>query len=700
MKALAITSLTLTDEQEQELYNVCEEGANSARKGQGQEADWDCTKQPKQYSWLWWRWISELAFEGDFSWRVGLTPRGAITTGVEGLKVFSNSNLSMNTPADHHAQLRVKISRSLLKDHRFFGAKPEGNEDQHAAKAIEQIQRRLRHRSKKSGFRDQMETSINRALLSGEQVLLPTYSQRIIYKPVQARVVLDATGRPLQSLKTKTIVTELDAWTDNPETGRCHLDKDQDIHRAIGSELKYSAKPVKLMQAEVINDGARFDRIHPMDFICDPRWSTIDEADYKGNEFSMPLDDIKAMLEAKGQLIPEAWEEYREKVKTGSKKLARKDQAKESVGEIDEDSIDASSGAGSRSASDDMQPRILLRQQFVKADTLKLGHRQDIWVITDVETQTPLIYNFASEIVEVDPDRGHPYRCIRGEEVIDRWYGRPIYQRMWDDLIAIDSRLNQIQLECDAAGNIVFVNGKVIVGWNKEKRLEIRSRVPNEVTSGADPREAIHVETIQPQINEIESSLDLALQRAQAKNGLSGAGQTVSKALPGTETATGQQILEDAQNAVLENLVKELAKGIDTCISDFTKIELDNIDQADLVKQMGPENAKLVMDWVANNEESYDSAIEILIAAIVDTTTLDKNSQAMAVGEKWIMWPPAYQPSWKPLFEKMLMSLDIDNPSQFLLTINEINAAIQQQQPSGTPIPTATESPIVEPVGV
>jgi hypothetical protein len=696
MKALAITSLTLTDEQEQELYNVCEEGANAARKGQGQEAEWDCTKQPKQYSWLWWRWISELAFEGDFSWRVGLTPRGAITTGVEGLKVFSNSNLSMNTPADHHAQLRVKISRSLLKDHRFFGAKPEGNEDQHAAQAIEQIQRWLRHRSKKSGFRDQMETSVNRSLLSGEQVLLPTYAQRIVYKPILARVVLDQNGRPLQSEATKTIVTELDPW-DEVEGGRSQLRKDPTITRATGSELKYSAKPMKLMQADAINDGARFDRIHPMDFICDPRWATLDEADYKGNEFSMPLDDIKAMLESKGQLIPEAWEEYREKVKTGSKKLARKDQAKESIGEVDEDSIDASSGAGSRSSSEDMQPRILLRQQFVKADTLKLGHRQDIWVITDNETGIPLIYDFASEIVEVDPDKGHPYRCVRGEEVIDRWYGRPIYQRMWDDLIAIDSRLNQIQLECDAAGNIIFVNGKFIVGWNKEKRLEIRSRVPNEVTSGADPREAIHVETIQPQIQEIEASLDLALQRAQAKNGLSGAGQTVSKALPGTETATGQQILEDAQNAVLENLVKELAKGIDTCISDFTKIELDNIDEAELVKRLGPDNAKLVMSWVIANEGAYDSAIEILIAAIVDTTTLDKNSQAMAVGKEWIMWPPAYQPSWKPLFEKMLMSLDIDNPSQFLQTANEL--LTDQSTAPAAPMATTANAATMEPIG-
>jgi hypothetical protein len=286
---------------------------------------------------------------------------------------------------------------------------------------------------------------------------------------------------------------------------------------------------------------------------------------------------------------------------------------------------------------------------------------------------------------------------VRGEEVIDRWYGRPIYQRMWDDLIAIDSRLNQIQLECDAAGNIIFVNGKFIVGWNKEKKLEIRSRVPNEVTSGADPREAIHVETIQPQIQEIEASLDLALQRAQAKNGLSGAGQTVSKALPGNETATGQQILEDAQNAVLENLVKELAKGRNTCISDFTKIEIDNIDQAALIKHMGPDNAGMVLEWIASNKDSYDSAIEILIAAIVDTTTLDKNSQAMAVGKEWIMWPPAYQPSWRPLFEKVLMSLDIDNPSQFLQTQNELLLA-QSAQPAA-PMAPPVDAAAMEPIG-
>jgi hypothetical protein len=345
-----------------------------------------------------------------------------------------------------------------------------------------------------------------------------------------------------------------------------------------------------------------------------------------------------------------------------------------------------------------MQPRILLRQQFIKGDILGLGHRQNVWVIMDVENSIPLIYDHTDKVVGVNPERGNPYRVIRSEEVIDRWYGRPIYQKMWDDLLHIDTRLNQIQLECNAAGNIVIVNGKNIKGWQKDKTLRIRSNKPNEVDQGADPREVIHVETIVPQIVEMENSLNLALQRAQAKNGLAGAGQTVTKSLPGTETATGQQILEDSQNAVLECMVKELAKGIDLCIKDFTKIELDNMDANDLASHLGEENALIILDWIDRHKDHYEDAIEVLLAAIVDTTTLDKNAQALQVAGQWIAFPPDYQEIWKPVFEKILLSLDIENPRDYLKSFYEIQAAKSQPaaagaippgQPAAPPAPTA-----------
>jgi hypothetical protein len=676
IKALAITSLVLTEDQETTLIRVAEDGAKHARRSQGLTDTAKPGDEPIPYSWLWWRWIAERAYDNDFSWRPGLPPRGKIDQGVEGMKVFTKSNQSMNTPQDHLRQLKSKISGALLKDHRFFGHKAEGPEDA-AHPAIPAIQRRLRHRSKVSGFRDSMESCIFKSLLCGESVCIPSYKKVIRYTPIQKKVAMDDKGFPIISAATKSLVMEDDEWVPGPD-GRDVLKKDPSISKSAGSEVALSTRPAKILQPRVVKSGADFNLVHYMDLIVDTRWTSLDEADLIGNEFSWTFDELRAFLSNSGQIIPGNLEEYKTSTQTGSAYLDAKSRAKPSRGEVDTD-LNTGAGAGSSSTSPEMQPRIRMRQYFLKADILGVGARQNIWCIMDVELNQPIIYSLAEDVLDVDPDRGHPYRVIRAIETSDRWYGVSLYETMWDDLNTIDSRLNQISVACASAGNAVFVNSAIIKDYKNNKQIRLNSSTPNEVERGADPREAIHVEEITPQIKELEDSLNLALQRAQSKFGLSGAGQTVTQALPGTETATGQQILEDNANQHVESMIKELGKGIDQCVSDFMKIELDNIDTDDLLAQLGEVDAQLVLAWVEENKAQYTNAIEVVLSSISDTQTLAKNSQIIQILMQWMQWPPAYQAIHKTIFIKMLRDLDCEDPESLLVTTNEIMAASQPQ---------------------
>lgn len=675
IQALAITDLVLTEEQEQNLVRIVEDGAKSARKAQGLEENSKPGDQPKAYSWLWWRWMAELSFDNDFSWRPGLPPRGQITTGVEGMKIFTKSNQSANTPKDHARQLKSKIGSAVLKNNRFFGHKAEGLEDA-GDPAIPAIQRRLRHRAKVSGFRDSMDTAIFKSLLSGEVVAIPSYKKTVKFKPVTARVVMDDKGFPVVSSATKSVVTEKDKWEAGAD-GRDYLIKDRAISKSTGSDPIYSKKPAKMLQPVVTKAGADFNLIHFMDLIVDPRWSSLDDADLIGNEFSWTFDELNAFLMNAGQTINENLDAYRNITKTGSAYLEYKARAKGSRGE-DDDGASPGAGAGSQAKNDEMQPRIRMRQFFTKADILGLGARQNIWVIMDVELGIPLIYAHADDVVDVEPERGHPYRVIRAIETPDRWYGVPLHEDLWDDMNTIDSILNKIAVAVANSGNAVFVRTDMIKNYKDDKKILLNSDVPNVVEKTADPREVIHVEAIVPQIQELEASLNLALQRAQSKFGLSGAGQTVTDALPGTETATGQQILEESANMHVDAMIRELSKGIDVCVADFMKIELDNLDVADLINQLGDADAQAVIDWVESHRgDSYANSIEVVLAAITDTQTFAKNAQVMQLLQAWIQWPPPYQAVHKSVFVKALHDLDVNDPESLLITANEILAKEQ-----------------------
>lgn len=663
---LAIGNLELTAFQEERLRSICETSAAAARKAQGYPQQtsnsFDVSRQmPQTRSWMWWRVCAMKSYEHDYSWRAELPN--------EPLWIKSNKTLGVfETQVEQHY---VEISRTMLKSHRFFTYKKEGLED--AKEPIELVQRRLQYRSKATDLRNKMDDAVIKSMLCGEAIIKPSLVAGS--RPVQqtTKVLMLPDGSPLK--RTDGALVPVDAEWSSGEDGSKVLRHDPKVMIPPNIILTPSSKTHKLWHSEPFNDGSRFDVLDHRDCIIDPRWADLDEADYRGFEFSWTLDQIREYLSGGWTICDKAFELYVQACKNiGSERVSAAKTSRMELGESEQETT-----ASTRMPhTEETQPLILLCEEYVSADILGLGSRQDLFIIRDVQRNIPICYTFAKDTLPwLKGNPRHGLIVMKSGKVADRWYGSGYFKDMYDDSMTVDELKNQSRLEMMWSGNVCFMQPKMIknVQMGEDGRgngvLRVRGDTPNELVPGATMEEAFQVTPIVPQVGEINEQMDFELTRIRGRWGQITPGS--DQGLEGANTAFGMNMIAEKSNAHLNARQKVISDGLDKCIEVFSRIELLNIDLVDLVNQLGKDNAELVMQFITTNKDDFTDAIQTMLANANAMTALQGNMQAIQLaGEFYAILDPRVQEIVRPLYVKALLGLDIDDPETFLKTYEEL----------------------------
>lgn len=673
-RVLATNNLELDAHQEGRLMAICQDSAIQARKAQGYPQTpsntYDISQMMPEYrSWMWWRVCAMKAYEHDYSWR----------TGISNELLWAKSNKTVGVFEQQVEQHFVEISRTMLRSHRFFTYKKEGMEDN--AEVIKLVQRRLQLRSKTTDLRNKMDDALLKSMLCGEAIIKP--SLVVGSRPVMrnTKVLLNLDGNPLKT--TNGNLVPIDAEWVSADDGTIQLRNDKRVVFPANTMLENSEGEEKIWQSEPFNNGSRFDIIDHRDFICDPRWADLDEADYRGYEFSWTLDQMLEYLSGGWTINEEALEIYsRDARQAGSERISADHSSREELGEID-----LNMNTNTRPPpSEETQPLILFCEEYVSADILGLGRRQDLFVIRDVARNIPVCYTFAKDTLPWVPGNPkHGFIVMKSGKVADRWYGSGYFKDMFDDSQICDELLNQGRLEVNNSGNVIFMKPKLIknVAMGEDGQgggvLRIRGDIPNELSDKAiDASEAFSVITIEPQAAAINDQLEFHLGRVRSRWGQ--VQPDSSAGMEGANTAFGMNMIAEKSNAHLNARQKVISDGLDKCVEVFSRIELLNTDKDDLVEQMGKEQAEAVMAFIEANTDNFADAIETMLANANSATALQGNMQAIQVVAQYRAWqPPEDQINVRSLFETILLGLDIRDTHELLKTNDELLAEAQQK---------------------
>lgn len=678
-QVLATNNLVLDAHQEGRLMSICQDSCIQARKAQGYPQtpsnSYDIAQQMPDYrSWMWWRVCAMKSYEHDYSWR----------SGISNEPLWLKSNKTVGVFEQQVEQHFVEISRTMLRSHRFFTYQKEGLEDD--AETIKLVQRRLQQRSKVTDLRNKMDDALLKSMLCGEAIIKP--SLVVGSRPVMrnTKVLLNLDGSQLKA--TNGNLVPVDAEWVTGDDGMIHLRNDHRVSFPADTELPNSNTEEKIWQSEPFNDGSRFDIIDHRDFICDPRWADLDEADYRGYEFSWTLDQMLEYLSGGWTINEEALAIYSAAAKqAGSERISADHSSRSELGEID-----LNQNTNTRPpAAEESQPLILFVEEYVSADILGLGRRQDLFVIRDVARNIPVCYTFAKDTLPwLKGNPKHGFIVMKSGKVADRWYGSGYFKDMFDDSQIVDELLNQGRLEVNNSGNVIFMKPKLIknVAMGQDGRgggvLRIRGDVPNELADSAiDANEAFTVIPIVPQAEPINAQLEFHLGRVRSRWGQ--VQPDSSAGMEGANTAFGMNMIAEKSNAHLNARQKVISDGLDKCVEVFSRIELLNTDKNDLIEQMGKAQGEAVMAFIEANSDNFTDAIETMLASANSTTALQGNMQAIQVVAQYRAWmPPLDQINVRPLFEVILLGLDIRDTHELLKTNDELlaeqQAAIAEQQ--------------------
>lgn len=635
---------------------------------------------PRLFSWMWWRDCAIRALGNDWDWRKSIPEN-----------IWKKSNVSLSVYQQQLQQHFVEIKGQMLKSHRFFEYKPEGDED--TDPAIPLAQRRLHRRSKDIKLKSTLERATRRAMACGEAVLKSSLVQGSRVKKTSGRILLSDTGESIKTTRGAHVSSN-DQWFTPAGANIRALVKDPKITLPVDAAMRWSEKEYAMHEKEDFVEGARYDIIHHFDLVVDPRWPSLSDATYKAHEFAWTMDQIVQFITPMN-VNPSNLQLYRDTYTSGGS--AKLPQSHSSIDFLGEDDESENLNLNNINAEDKVQGLIRLREEYIKADILDLGSMQTIWMIRDVEKNIPIAYALASDIV-LHSDEEHPFLVLKVSEVEDRWYGYGYFRDMYEDIMLVDREKNSIELEIRHSGSAKFMQKRAIKNLVAGGPLHIRSNVWNEFEANANPDEVLHVVTVVPQIAEISAELASDLGRISNRYGLSSPGQETTAGTAGADTATGMAILNKKSNAHVEDRKATLGYGYDAVIESFAKIELANTTEAALAEQMGAEKARTLMDWINKNKDSLADSIETVLANADSAMMLSENQQILAIKQQWNLWSPEYQDIDKSLFEQVLLGLDVKDPKKYLVSLNELQQRqlelqAKQQLAAGVGIQTQQDLP-------
>lgn len=674
-RSIATLNLKLRPDQVDRLANACEQLHKNARKAQG----WPETMIsiantiPQFRSWAWYRECARLSMEHDYSWR----------TELPGESLWKKSNRSDGVFEAQVEQHFAEIGKTMLRSHRFFSFVREGPEDEQSGaddQNLDLIKRRLKKRSKDTRLRSKMEDAVRAAMIGGECIVEPALIIGRRLKLRTEKIVL-VNGNPLTGSQGQYFGSSSDKIIINDDGTKSPLN-DQSIRLTPDVILEESPDTHQFWSSESFNNGSRFQIIDHRDFVCDPRWSDLDEADYRAVEFSWRMDQMVEYLSGGWNVDEEALRAYQSEYSgNGSSAQSAAKSSRKEMGEaLDEGDV------STRNASlPETQDLIRFIREYVSVDVLGLNMLQELFVIRDPEKNRVIAYTFARDVIPwCNSDPKHPFIPVVSDRVTDRWYGRGYFQNMYDDFMSVDELKNQSRLEIACSGNAKFVKPwlikNVASAQDGKGKIYIRGEDFNILDQAAmEASDAMTVIPIEPMVEHINEQYQFQLGMVRSKYSQIMPGSAEGTGIEGANTAFGMNLLDEKGNTHLSERQKSLSDGIDKVVEVFARIELLNTNEEDAKAQLGKENYEKLKAFISANSEDFTDALETLLSNANDATSATRSQNILTIIQQWRAWPVEFQEADRPAFRQLLLDLDARDPDALLSLNDEAIARYQQK---------------------
>jgi hypothetical protein len=619
---------------------------------------------------LLYRWdCYQLAWEQDFEHRRATN------------MLFKESNLSLNLPMTPVSQHGDKMANDLMASPAFFGPVAEGSEDENPS--IDLLMQRLKHRAKLVSLNSTARKAMQGALIRGQEVMRAGLCEAFYLKPtVVNHVMLD--GQKLKD-STGAPILATDEWVADPVyPDRQRLKRDPSVWVPAGSPLQ-AGKDKVVMQRISKEPGCDAKIIHYGDFIIVPNAECLDASPIKGHFFSANPGDLLIAYDPASH-IKEAYDAYAEQAKNDQLPggvydmyAVRANMNRVKDGE-DENVNQPATGNVKR-----YRTRTYV-ECWIRYDADGDGYDEDIYVLLDWDAKIPVHYEYASLILPwSDKEHPHPYIIQRIWPKLHRWTGTGYYELLDTWAEVSDRMLNRIEVDASTSGNVVFENPLATMQGIDGEGIQFRTGMAYQLRSTFTADDALAVKTVQPANIEIFSSLMETFRgRAEISAGLTSPAEATVADVPGNDTLGVAKILENTSNQSLRARENEIVNGLTDLLHAFIEIEVYAILHTKggldaLIKQMGQENAMILVEWLKTFPEDIRNVFEVSLTKAHSSQMVETGQAILNVLNNFTTLPPPMQQAMARQYTNILKGLGEPNPEETLNAAMQATAIMAQQ---------------------
>jgi len=633
-----------------------------------QNLGWMSQRQYQGDSWLFKRYQATQFSECDY--------RSRAVAGT----IFAQSNLSLAAPKSMMEMHLDKMVDDLLPSEKFFGVMPDGPEDVNPA--LDPAERYLQARSKRAKLLNKFKDSLRGCLTRGESVYKATKATIIKHVPVNARLVLDANGKPAKD-SLGDFITESDIWKQKADAiaGVMFLERDPKTVLTLpsGVALPLSEETKVFVRPELALDGCDWDLPYWSDIVIPDTAKSLDATDFRAHIFDAYPEDVINGL-PQDRLNKGAVDSYLEQY------------ANNGVGTAS--LSDAAAPADNRGekqplvdTSQDTPQKRTYVEMWWRWDADEDRKSEDLMLLVDLEAQWPIAYDYAALVLDYSENKIHPFGLNRIYPVESRWYGRGYWDEMADMNYFIDWCWNNLKIDLANSGNMLFGNPQATEEGVAGVPYKFRSSRLYRSRGQFTPADAMHVVTVPSQAGPIQDSMNTMLQRIQGLGGSVASGETPVPGLPGRDTATAANIAKSQSDIMVRARETEFVLGMNDALRIFADIELGDFDFAFAKKLLGEPAALDLQTWLESEPGAYRDHIEVSMTKTRSTDLIETSMAKIDLTDRWDATLPENRTKARQRFYADILKAMGDQDPEGALPLPILPTMPPGVGPDGLPLP-------------
>lgn len=648
-------------------------------------------KDKARRSWMGKRSLFELSYNNDVTWR-------AYLLGDKSENIFAVSNLT--------APISRRIARQMIAraNNYFFGtdpwlaAYPVGAAD--AVKA-DKADKFAKFKLDQCNAKHVFEMAVEMAFVRGETVVKTAYDRKESIYTTRASVLVDPDGNPVRALDgdyilstdlwMEELASEIDPQTMQPgppvPTGKMVLKRDAKTPQPEGFNPETDFAETDIKRRITIYKGPRVDIKFYKDFLCPLTASSIQDADCVVDLYDMPVSDLvdTYMRDTLEEGEDGATRPSVERLVSVVRELANESSQPKAARNQSKDNYQAG-------AVDSMGPVAEIAEFHFRFDADGDGIQEEIFLVADVSTQTPLFYDYEANMT---PDGLRPYDVVRVNEVDGRWYGMGAMEMFETYQEVIDLLLNRWNVSQTQAGRVTAFQPDACFEGDSDPDLRLNGGDTFTLKKGKTLRDLVDsIVLMDVKFDQLKEQMEFFLQMAMNESGVQHANDAQMTGLDSQKLATGIRNIEKSGQEMFSIYLSHLEPGIKSALKKFLKLLFAKLDMAETFKFFeGKVGTELTL--TPEDVADLDMDVDLEMTRYRGEQQLQSNMQAAQMVAQYYALPSEVQERVAPLYVQMLKALQMQNADEIIVPMMMPPPpgmpGSQQNSPQGTPSAPASQ---------